>query len=80
MKPQNVIRHVAVVAAEGVARPGRDEPVPVRQIDHPAHLGTERRLPVHGIVVVARRPIRPHTVQEPQGAIGWASFQTLSDR
>src|SRR5437899_6112440 len=44
-EPQNVIRHVAVVAAEGVPWPARDELVPVHQIDHVPHLATERRPP-----------------------------------
>src|SRR5205823_7053544 len=69
-EPQDVTRHVAVVAAESVPGPRPDERMPVHQIDHPAHLGPERHLPRRGVVVAARWWLGPHSVQQPQGAIG----------
>jgi hypothetical protein len=50
-----VVRHVGIVTAERVPRPGGDAGIAVYQIHDAPHLALERSLPAGVVIVVAGR-------------------------
>ena len=67
---QHMIRDVGVVAPPRMPRARGDQRPTVHHIHRPPHLAAEVGLPTEGVVIAARRQLRPHPVHQPERVVG----------